>query len=1104
MGTVAHLVVRVSANTSDFDKQLGSLERSWDKTGSKLQSIGARLTAGITIPLAGAALVATKFAADFEKSTTKLVTLSGVSTQEMQRMRQAVLALAPTVGIGPRALADALLVVTSTGFQGAQALQVLELAAKSSAVGMGDTKDVARALTAAVSAYGVENLSAAQAADVLHATVVAGGAEATELAGELGRVVGIASQLGVSFEEVGAFIATYTRLGLSAAEATTGLSGAFNTILNPSAEARKALAAVGLSADDLRKMVSEQGLGSALTALLGRLNGNADAIGTVFGNVRALAGVMGTAGVQAEQYAAVLDQIKGSTGGLNTAFEQTKKTFAFQWDQFKAQAERAAITLGTQLLPAMTRVLQAAKPLGEMAVALVNWFSQLPQPIQTGVIGFFALAAAIGPVSFAIGTLMRAGAGLAALFRTLKLGSAFSAMLTPIASAKAGVAGVYAAAASSAAAVAGVSALAIGWGYVAVKLAESIRLFGLWDTITSGVMTSLPHILPFGIGAGLSSGSQRSRMRSATPATPSLFQPTGAPSTFLDEFGNPLGAGLNTAGFDLPTLPGGGTTGGVTGATAPVRVNQFLGTEVFNAAKEAMADLKALGSVTKLTEEETRRLNTTLTTALDKYVALGKVAPQAMFDTWVATLDLKATTGLPGGLPGESVGLPSATGFYGNLLPTPGGVPAQLPGSFVSGGSNLLPQQPGFLAQAFGTSKQFGQKIGDAIISGISRGWAGVLGNIGGMVGGGVLGRLGDQLATKIGGMLGGVFSSVMGPLGSMLGGMFGGLVDKLFGPTEYELRTRDEEAKRQEIEKSLNMTDLQRQADMTGRGDLLAGVTSGLSTNNNPEYISGLLSQLNQQHEQLNAAMDRYGISWEQLGEKARQSQINQMAEQFVLDFQVLTQAGADVNFVIEKMGASVNEFINTALRTGTEVPMAMQPMLTKMSEMGLLVDDTGQQIELSSISWSMTMTQGFQQVADAVNHLAQALGFQLPAAAQVAAGGMKAAFAGLDIKVPVRFDVSGDVPEGVRVGNVEVTDINVEVPHAASGALVRARSGGTLVNVGEGGRDEAITPLPSSGMMGGGGVTVILQRSDGYEEARWLLPYLAEESYRIGLGPR
>jgi len=45
--------------------------------------------------------------------------------------------------------------------------------------------------------------------------------------------------------------------------------------------------------------------------------------------------------------------------------------------------------------------------------------------------------------------------------------------------------------------------------------------------------------------------------------------------------------------------------------------------------------------------------------------------------------------------------------------------------------------------------------------------------------------------------------------------------------------------------------------------------------------------------------------------------------------------------------------------------------------------------------------------------------------------------------------------------------------IPQMASGGVVKARPGGTLVNVGEAGRDEAIVPLGSGA--GGGGNTYV-----------------------------
>lgn len=429
MGIVANLVVRIQASTAGFEKELAGVEGSWKRTGARLQAIGGNLTRAVTLPLAGIGIASLRMSTDFETAMTKVRTLASESESNVAMLRDAVLQLAPTVGIGPTALADALLAIESTGFRGADALSILEASAKASAVGMGSATEIARAITAAVNAYGIENLSAAQAADILFATVDAGGAEATELAGELGRVVGIASQLGINFQQVGAFIATYTRLGLSAAEATTGLSGVMNTILSPSAQAREALAGVGLSAEQLRTIVREQGLEAALALLTERLRGNADATGAVFGNVRALAGVLGTAGTQGETYRQILDQITNSTNVLNERFAIWRTTTAATWSEFTAQAQVAAIQLGQALAPAMSQVLQAAAPVLDAFIGLVNLFTSLPVPIQTTVIGVLAFGAALGPITYAIGSIFTAGSSLIGLF------TGFPAVMTAVAAA---------------------------------------------------------------------------------------------------------------------------------------------------------------------------------------------------------------------------------------------------------------------------------------------------------------------------------------------------------------------------------------------------------------------------------------------------------------------------------------------------------------------------------------------------------------------------------------------------------------------------------------------------------------------------------------------
>ncbi|MES2360158.1 MAG: phage tail tape measure protein [Gemmatimonadota bacterium] len=396
--------------SSQLNTIVGNLQKAgvkMDQVGQQFEKAGSLLTTRVTAPIVAASAAVFKFSADFESSMTKVVTIAGESADNLASMKKSVLELSASVAIGPKALADALIVVESTGIHGAEALDILKRSAQASATGLGETKDIARAVTAAITAYGSSNLTAAQATDVLFAAVKAGGAEADEFAGSLGRVIGISAQAGVSFQEVAGFIATFTRLGVDADEAVTALRGTLGTVLKPSKEAREALASVGSSVDELRASIKDKGLTQALIDLVTSTKGNVDTMAAIVPNVRALAGVLGTAGAQAQQMRDVLDQVSHSTGVLDAAFKTTQQTSAFTWGQLKADVEAAAIAFGDQLAPHLKDAMKALMPLKDVAIGLASAFGALPSSVQTAIIAFGALVVAIGPLSFAFGSLLR-------------------------------------------------------------------------------------------------------------------------------------------------------------------------------------------------------------------------------------------------------------------------------------------------------------------------------------------------------------------------------------------------------------------------------------------------------------------------------------------------------------------------------------------------------------------------------------------------------------------------------------------------------------------------------------------------------------------------
>lgn len=409
------------------EAEMGQIAKRMDSIGASMSKAGRALSIGITAPLVAAAGASTLLSSKFEASMTRLVSLAGTSAGELAKVKQHILDLAPAVGIGPQALADAMTKVSSTVDDTNVALSILDIAAKGSAAGMGEAVDVAGALTAVVNSYGAANITAARAGDILTQTVKDGGAEAKELAPILANVVPIAAQLGVSFEEVGANIATVTKLGVPAAEAVTQLSSVFSALLKETAQGKEALSSINMTYAELRKEVREKGLMEALVHLSTAFKGNETALTDVFGRIEALRNVMSSAGQQADTYAKVLDNMKNSAGKLDDAFEAMKGTQVQTWGQLSAAVQVIAIRFGDALVPALKQVLEAAKPVLDWVLNAVKWFAALPDGVKTTTIAIAGAAAALGPLLIVLGSVAQ---GVSAIIGLVPLMGAALALAT--------------------------------------------------------------------------------------------------------------------------------------------------------------------------------------------------------------------------------------------------------------------------------------------------------------------------------------------------------------------------------------------------------------------------------------------------------------------------------------------------------------------------------------------------------------------------------------------------------------------------------------------------------------------------------------------------
>jgi TP901 family phage tail tape measure protein len=262
------------------------------------------------------------------------------------------------------------------------------------------------------------------------------------------------------------------------------------------------------------------------------------------------------------------------------------------------------------------------------------------------------------------------------------------------------------------------------------------------------------------------------------------------------------------------------------------------------------------------------------------------------------------------------------------------------------------------ILSAFQGGGNVGQSIGSAI-GGFLTGPSGVIG----------------QAVSRIGGTLGSVLGSVVPGLGSLLGGLAGNLFGRLFSDPERQINPI-----RQAFVNAAGGLDILNQRAAA------AGVTlTALLDARNPEQYRIAIEALqaafafqDQAMQTLDETTRRYGFTLEELGPALQRQELGKQAEQLYQDFTILTTAGIDTTAVLTRMGESVNAFVQGALRTGTEVPAAMQPMLQQFVAAGLLFDQNGEAITdlgASGLTFAESMSQGFTRVVESVNRLADAI---------------------------------------------------------------------------------------------------------------------------------
>ena len=357
LGRSTRVVGTSSTRTDRSVRRLTSstrrLGRSSTVASKALRSIRRRLLGvgvGLVAVIAGVQGLRTSIDvfAQFEQSMAAVQAVTSASTTEMVQMTSVARELGETTRFSASEAAQGMAFLGRAGFETSEIIgaitPTLNLAAAAQ-LELGRAADITSNI---MSAFGVEASETTRIADALASASANANTDVSQM-GEAMKLVGpVAAALGISMEDSAAAIGILSNAGLQASLAGTGLRRVLSELANPSKEASKSLAALGIQVEDLNP--ATHSLTEIVEALAGANIQAADAF-TIFGDRGAPAILALTS--QAGELRKLTSTVNESEGAALSMAGVMEDTLAGAGRELRSVIESVRIAFGEQLAPVL-------------------------------------------------------------------------------------------------------------------------------------------------------------------------------------------------------------------------------------------------------------------------------------------------------------------------------------------------------------------------------------------------------------------------------------------------------------------------------------------------------------------------------------------------------------------------------------------------------------------------------------------------------------------------------------------------------------------------------------------------------------------------------
>lgn len=366
----------VSSDVNEMKSKLGELRGkasdTFESLGDSLPGV-ANLAGGLNTKLAAVVATlgllltmtgkvgaeSTRMAIDWERGMAKVNVTAGLQKNELRDLSQEIR------GIGARNFSDLAEVpeafnrIISSGMDLKSSLDLLDPTLKASKAGFTDIETVAKAAVSAMASSGITD--ATRMYDILFATLNKGNAEFADIANYLPKIIPMARNAGITFEDTAGAFAYLTAQGFKAEAAATGLMNVFKSLSDTrtlfGSKTSKGFKGIGVEVFDATgKMKPFLEILQQLRGAMKGLNDQArvtkfDSIGLDMEASMTLSAML----QDYEKLAGIVEFTNNSQGQLNEALKNSE-TSLDNWTLLTNQVKSDMIDLGEDVLPLISRL----------------------------------------------------------------------------------------------------------------------------------------------------------------------------------------------------------------------------------------------------------------------------------------------------------------------------------------------------------------------------------------------------------------------------------------------------------------------------------------------------------------------------------------------------------------------------------------------------------------------------------------------------------------------------------------------------------------------------------------------------------------------------